>query len=252
QRIERGCAAGWRRSRLDLIALAVGAVILAVNIAVGGLKQTPIEGQTLALAFYVLLAPIALWLGGTLLVIRGLLGLLVRRTGPERPRPLSTWLGTALRWLGRRPARTGVALVLGALAVAFGTDVVAFVGTYTEAQRVDARTGFGADLRLVPPVGAGTAAPPANPGIAAVSPVRMIPARIGTDRKNILAFDPATYRQTATEAPRILAGQGLDAVTRDPKVALIAAELAEGLLLDPDDTVTLTLYPDDASRTQNL
>jgi putative ABC transport system permease protein len=250
RRMERGWAPGWRRSRLDLIALAVGAVILAVTVVTGGLRQTPIEGQTLALAFYVLLAPIALWFGVTLLIIRGLLALLARRTRPERSRPLSSWAGTALRWLGRRPARTGVALVLGALAVAFGTNVVTFVATYRQAQLADREAAFGSDLRLTPPVD--PAPPPSHPGIAATTPIRLVPARVGTDRKTIRAIDPVTYRSTTTAPPRMLSGHGVDALTGDPSAVVVAAEIADGFSLSVGDTVTLTIFPDDASRTQNL
>ena len=57
----------WLRARLDLVAIAVGVAILAIDAASGGLHQTPIQGPSVALSFYVLLAPIALWLGLTLL-----------------------------------------------------------------------------------------------------------------------------------------------------------------------------------------
>jgi hypothetical protein len=80
-----GWAPRWRRARLDLLALTVGILILAGNVLAGGLRQTPIEAATLALSFYVLLAPIALWLGVILLVapeIEDLFGLQVGDTLP--------------------------------------------------------------------------------------------------------------------------------------------------------------------------
>ena len=49
-----------------------------------------------------------------------------RRSRPERNQPLPSWLGAAVRWLGRRPAGAARALAIGALAVAFGTNVLAF------------------------------------------------------------------------------------------------------------------------------
>ena len=103
--VESGRNPAWRRARLDLVALGVGALILAVNVLAGGLKQTPIEGQTLALAFYVLLAPIALWLGVTLLVVRGLLALLARQTRPGRPAGCAAGPGPrCVGWDGAPPA----------------------------------------------------------------------------------------------------------------------------------------------------
>jgi putative ABC transport system permease protein len=246
--LERGWTPRWRRSRLDLIAIAVGAGILLINLVTGGLQQVPIEGQTLALAFYVLLAPIALWLGISLLVVRGLSALLTRRAAPERARPLTTWTAAALRWLGRRPARAGVALVLGTLAVAFGANVVTFAATYEAAQRTDRQAGFGADLRIT----SDAAAPPSHPGIAAITPIRLVPARVGTDRKNILAIDPATFQQTNRIAPELLDGEGVDALRRDPQAALVHAEIADGFALGVGDTLTLTLFPDAEGNARNL
>ncbi|GAB3849639.1 ABC transporter permease [Dactylosporangium cerinum] len=254
--LERGWAPGWRRSRLDLIAIAVGACILLINLAAGGLKQVPIEGQTLALAFYVLLAPIALWLGISLLAVRGLSALLTRRTAPQRARALTTWTAAALRWLGRRPARTGVALVLGTLAVAFGTNVVTFVATYHAAQHNDRQAGFGADLRITPPDDparlGGPATTPSHPDIAAITPIRLLPARVGTDRKSVLAIDPATFPQASRVAPELLDGEGVEALRRDPQATLVHAEIADGFALGVGDTLTLTLFPDAEGDARNL
>ncbi len=259
QVLERGWTPRWRTARLDLIAIAVGVFILLVNVLAGGLKQVPIEGQVLALAFYVLLAPIALWLGVNLLVIRGLSSWLTRRTAPERARPLTTWTAAALRWLGRRPARTGVALVLGTLAIAFGANVVTFVATYDAAQRNDRQAGFGADLRITPPGGeneptspARPVATPSHPGIAAITPIRLVPARVGSDRKSIMAIDPATYQQANRIDPEILDGEGVAALRRDPQAALVHAEIADGFGLSIGDTLTLTLFPDAEGDAHNL
>jgi putative ABC transport system permease protein len=247
--LERGWAPRWRRSRLDLVAIAAGAAILLVNLAAGGLKQVPIEGQVLALAFYVLLAPIALWLGISLLAVRGLGALLARRTAPERSRPLTTWTAAAFRWLGRRPARTGVALVLGTLAVAFGANVVTFVATYEAAQRNDLQAGFGADLRIASDT---AAAPPSHPGIAAITPIRLLPARVGTDRKSILAIDPATFQRASRMDPELLDGEGVEALRRDAQATLVHAEIADGFALGVGDTLTLTLFPDAEGNARNL
>ncbi len=48
--LERGWSPVWRRARLDLVAVGAGVAILAVNVASGGLQQSPIEGPSLALA----------------------------------------------------------------------------------------------------------------------------------------------------------------------------------------------------------
>jgi putative ABC transport system permease protein len=250
-RLEAGWNPAWRRGRWDLVALGVGILILGVNVAAGGLKQTPIEGQTLALAFYVLLAPIALWLGVILLCVRGLLALLTRQARPGRPRGLPNWPMTAVRWLGRRPARTAAALVLSALAVAFGTSVTAFTDTYQAARTNDQVSALGSDLRLTPPADT-TAPPPPIPGVAVTSPVWEVPARVGTDRKTISAIDLASYRQALTAPARMLSGQAVDGLAGEPGGVLINKELADGFSVAPGDFLPVTVFPDDPSRTRLL
>jgi len=240
----------WLRSRLDVTLLVVGAAILGGNILIGGLQPTPVEGQTVALSFYVLLAPLTLWVGATLLVVRGLLALLVRRSRPERVAPLTSWPATVLRWLGRRPVRTSGAVVLGALAVAFGTEVATFVATYGQAEQADARAAFGADLRLTP-TDARQAPSALGPGVAAVTPIRTIPGRAGPDRKNILAIDVGSYGAVAI-SPQITRGAGVGALATDRSGVLIADEVARGFQLGPGDTLPVTLFPDDRDASQKL
>lgn len=239
-----------RGIRLELILIGVAALVIGVNLFTGGLRQAPIEGQTLALAFYVLLAPIALWLGVTLLLIRGLRALLTRWT--RRPRPLRNWTATAVRWLGRRPARTGTALVLGALAVGFGTYVVTFAATYQAARQADTKAAFGSDLRLTPSADPLAAPPAPGPDITSTTPIREIPSRVGTDRKNVMAVDMATYRQTATMAPTIISGRGVEALAQSPNAVLVHAEISDDFGVSTGDTLTVTVFPDDANRKRNL
>jgi putative ABC transport system permease protein len=247
QRLESGWNPAWKRARLDLVALGVGVLILAVNVFAGGLKQTPIEGQTLALAFYVLLAPIALWLGVTLLVVRGVFAVLTRQGRAGRTKGLGSWPGTAVRWLGRRPARTAAALVLTALAVAFGTTVAAFTDTYQAARTNDQVSALGSDLRLTPPVDA-PGPPPPIAGVTVTSPVWEVPARVGNDRKTISALDVASYQQTVTAPAHMLSGEAVAALSADPAAVLINKELADGFSVGPGDFLPVTIFPDDPSR----
>ena len=249
--LDRGWSPVWRRARLDLLALVLGIAILAVNFLAGGLRPVPIEGPALALSFYVLLAPLALWVGASLLVIRGLLALLALRARPERARPLPSWEGACLRWLGRRPAHTARALAIGTLAVAFGTELLAFAATYQTAKEADALAAIGSDLRLT----AGNprfVLPPLGPEVAAVTPIRLVPARVDTDRKTILAIDPTSYAATATSAPRMVAGKGLDGLLEDPNGVLIHSEIAKEFELGPGDPAPLTIFPDDFENAREM
>jgi putative ABC transport system permease protein len=250
--LESGWNPLWRRAKLDLVAIGVGAAILAINLAGGGLKQSPQRGPSVALSFYVLLAPIALWIGLTLLAVRGLLAVSERRFRPESGRPLPSWRGAALRWLGRRPARTAVAVVLGALAVAFATEVVSFVGTYQSAKRADTHAAFGSDLRLTPePSDLPPPPPKLGPHVAAVTPIRYVGVRAGTDRKTVMTIDPATYEPATAVAPRVIEGGGLPELARQPNGVLVAKEVAADYEVHTGDPLPLTLFPDDPEVKRN-
>jgi putative ABC transport system permease protein len=250
--LERRWAPAWLRARLDIVAIAVGLAILVLFVRSGGLKQTPIEGQTVVLSFYLLLAPIALWLGCTLLIFRGMLALFLNRSQPDRARPLRSWNQAARVWLARRPARTAVAMVLAALAVAFGTQVVTFVATYQAAKQADAQAAFGSDLRLTPAVADSLITlPPLGPDVVGASSFHLIPAQAGTDRKTILGIDAGSFSQATTRTPTMLSGQGIAALASDPSGILVAKEIAQDFSVRPGDTLTLTTFPDDLDKSRN-
>lgn len=253
--LERGWRPLWLRACLDLVAIGIGLAILGVDAAAGGLKTTPIEAAqelTLALSFYVLLAPIFLWVGLSLLAVRILLAISRRLTSPDRARPLTSWRAAALRWLGRRPARTGIALVLGVLAIAFGTEVVTFVATYGDAKEADAQAAFGSDLRITPGDPINTLPKDLGSAVSSVSPIREVPARAESDRKTILAIDLATYGNTATVGPRMIEGSGVDALAQDPHGILVAKEVVTDFAVGVGDNMPLTLFPDDQDLSRNL
>ena len=252
--LELGWRPLWLRSYLDLVSIVAGITILGINLLSGGLHQTPIaasQGSTLGLSFYVLLAPIMLWLGLTLLATRLMLMGLRGLTLPNRSRPLQSWRGAMLRWFGRRPARTGTAMVLGALAVAFGVEVVTFVATYESAKQADARAAFGSDLRLTPgdPL---YKLPQLGGDVSSSTPIREVPVRAGSDRKTVLAIDLRSYAGAMTASPSIVAGEGLSALARDPSAVLVAEEIATDFAVAPGDSLPLTFFPDDQDKSRNI
>jgi len=249
--LERGWTPLWKRAHLDLIFIALGLIVLGINRLAGGLSQTPIEGTSLALSFYVLLAPIFLWLGVTFLAVRVVLAILSRRAQRGQPEPLASWRAAATRWTGRRPARMAVALMLGALAVAFGTQVLTFAATYRTAKVTDAQAALGSDMRITPndPT---NKLPAIGSQITAISPFRLVPAQAGSDRKTIMAIDLSSYPAVSTMAPRILQGQGPQALANDPLGVLLLKELAVDFEVGPGDTLPITIYPDDFEKSTNL
>jgi putative ABC transport system permease protein len=165
---------------------------------------------------------------------------------------LTSWPATALRWLGRRPARTATALLLGALAIAFGTEVATFTATFRTAKQADARAAFGADLRLELATDVPQALPDLGPEVVATTPLRYVPSRAGSDRTTILAVDVGTYGAAATSSPQIVRGRGLDALATDPKGVIVAQEIASLFAVTPGDTLPVTIFPDDLDLSRKL
>jgi len=244
----------WRRRKLDLVALAVGVVVLVVNVATGGFRNVPSEGQTLGLSFYLLLAPIALWVGFALLGLRGASWWLARATRPERARPLGSWPGASLRWLGRRPGRTTATAVIGVLAVAFGTNLLSFVHTYDVAKRTEAALSVGADLRITPASTMPPVVPPlSTPGIAASTPVRVVTLTVGTDKRTAYAIDPATFAATVPVGPVDAKGRTVDRrlLNGNPAAVLISTGFAKDFNVSVGDPVNVGL-PDGRGGTRNV
>ena len=241
----------WRRGWLDILFILIGVGILVLNIFSGGLRPGAIEGPSLALSFYVLLAPVLVWLGATLLVIRLLLVLLAKSSRPDRASALGSWQGAAWRWLGRRPAHTGRALAIGALAVAFGAEVLTFSATYQTAKQTDVEAALGSDLRLTP-IDPKNKLPDLGPAIAATSPIQIVPARVDSDRKVILAIDLANFSKSLTTQPRMVAGAGIEGLVADPNGVLINSEIAKDYELKVGDKLPLTTFPDDYENSTEM
>ena len=247
---------GWKRARLDIVALVIGGLILAGNALAGGLRlsylDTDHHAQALALSFYVMLAPIAIWLGGTLLSIRAGLAILTHLTAPDRPKPLSSWPGAATRWLGRRPARIAVALTLGTMAVAFGAEVVTFTATYRSAKQADSRAGSGqisdSRLRQTSPSRCRRSALTSRRRRRSASCRR----RAGSDRKTIMAVDPRTYGEATIATPRIIDGSGVPGLAKDPNAVVVSEEIKASSSLAIGDTMPVTVFPDDLGQSRQL
>jgi len=244
----------WRRRRLDLVAIGVGIGVLILNYVSGGFRAASTEGQTLSLSFYLLLAPMALWVGFALLGIRVVTWWLRRATRPQRARPLGTWPGAALRFLGRRPGRSAATALIGVMAVAFGTNLLSFVHTYDVAKRAEASLSIGADLRITPAQSNPPPVPPLqSPDIAASTPVRIVSIAVGTDKRVGYAVDPATFVATVPAGPIDAAGGPVDrtALATDPSAVLISATFAKDFNVAVGDPVNVGL-PDGQGATRTV
>ncbi|GAC1574049.1 MAG: hypothetical protein NVS3B24_00740 [Candidatus Dormibacteria bacterium] len=248
----------WMRVRLDFVFLAAAAVVGGVTALTGGYKPTPVEGQSVSLSFYVLLAPLFFWLGATLLAVRLLL-LGMRRLparGPRHPQP-AHHLGVRILWVGirRRPHALASGVVALSLAVAFGVSLGIFTSTYQAEKLADARFVVGGDVRVTPAAGAvpvaGALATPLLdqlrvPGVRAVTPVNQTSSAIvGTDKRALMAIDPRTFGAVADFKPGFLlsssAQVAMQKLAADPNSALVDVELAKTFNIQIGDPVKLQL-----------
>jgi putative ABC transport system permease protein len=240
----------WARARLDLIFIVLSAVIEGVTLLGGGFRPTAAEGQSLSLSFYTLLAPVFLWIGLTLLLVRFVLAGLRRRAA----RPARSFGpvvgGLARRALARRTGPFAAGLIALALAVAFGTSLALFISTYDAHQRSDARLVVGGDVRVTP----GSTSPHALadtawlslPGVAEVTGVVSVPdALVGNDKRALIGIDPQGFTRVAAPPDAFFpdggAAAALDALRADPSAVLISDELARTFNILPGDTVAIRL-----------
>jgi putative ABC transport system permease protein len=243
----------WLRFRLDVALLGAAAVVGLVTWLSGGYQPAPAaEAQSVSLSFYLLLAPAFLWIGATLLAVRGLLAtarrLSTRVSTETFKRRLVT--RTALLSVLRRPRAASSGIIALSLAVAFGMSIALFVRTYQAEKLTDARFVNGADVRVTPstgqPVPANFAATLTVPGVRGVSPaISTNSVLVGTEKRALVAIDPSTFPTVAQINPSFLTGitpdQALAALSSDPSAVLIDNEVARTFNIQVGDHVRVQL-----------
>jgi putative ABC transport system permease protein len=225
----------WARLYLDLIALVAAGVVYYL---VGGSGVHPVlnaEGNpTVSLALTSFVAPLLLWIGGTLALLRLTARLL---SGGRFAALLGRIFGAggeiAARSLTSRSATASRAIVLLALAMSFATSTLTFDATYRQQQRVDAALTLGADLKAVPTgtVDASVAASVAGPDVAAVSPFVDRVVYVGSEAQDLLAIDPASLPGVATLSDSFFQGStsaaAMQALASQPDAIFVSAETAK-------------------------
>jgi putative ABC transport system permease protein len=240
----------WLRLRLDFAFLAAAALVWLVTALSGGFKPTSAEGQSVSLSFYTLLAPLLGWLGVTLLSVRLLLlaGRRLPRSGSGGFGRLTA--GALRRSVQRRSPALASGVIAVALAVAFGSSLALLVATYDAEKQADARFVTGSDIRVTP---SALTAPTAAfsdslkvGGVTAVTPLAQTSsALVGTDKRSLVAVDPAGYSQVASLPDSffsgISAGSAMSALGSDPAALLVSVELARTFDVRPGDQVKVQL-----------
>jgi putative ABC transport system permease protein len=246
QELQRSRPPMWQRLFLDLVALAGG---VAVYVIAGGAGVHPVlsaEGNpTVTLALTSFVAPLLLWAGGALLLLR-VVGALLRRSG-RLAGVLRRLLGPGGDLAGRsliaRAAATSRGIVVLALAVGFATSVLIFDATYRQQQRIDAELTLGADLKATP-ASATTSAAVAHltgPGVSRATPFVDRVVYVGPEAQDLLAIDAVTLPAVAPLADSFFAGStavgAIDALRGRPDAILVSSETAKDYSIVPGDRI---------------
>ncbi len=245
----------WVRWRLDLWLLVTAAVVEAITYLSGGFRPRLAEatqGEALSLSFYMLLAPLAAWLGAILLGVRFCLIAAGHLPSPQGGRFGPLVSGVLRRSLKRRPAGLAIGIIAVGLAQAFGASIAIFVATYHAEKEADARFVVGSDLRVTPsplnPQPAGFAAQLAQvPGVVGVTPVmfHIQNATLGNDLKDLAAVDAASLERTAYLHDSFFldgsAAAAMSAIKSDPAAVLIDSELARDANIQNGDALKVQL-----------
>src|SRR5439155_26130724 len=238
----------WQRLYLDLIALAVSALVYWLTARTGfSAVVNPDSNPTLSLSVYMFLAPALLWLGATLLLVR-LRGGIFARLAPRRAdRPAEFLLASAAR---RSPA-INRGLVIVTLLLAFAVNLGLCAATYDREAHVDAQLQIGADV-----VASGAAgiepAVARVPGVAGTTAVEHTYAYVGPDLQDTFGIDPATFtRGTSLRDSYFLGGsaaQILERLRTTPDGVLVSRETISDYSLRLSDLLKLRVL-DRASGT---
>ena len=247
QELQRASSPLWQRLYLDVLAISAAAIVYLVI----GSSIHPVIGAegnpTVTIALTSFLAPLLLWTGGTLLLLR------LSQRAMTRSGRLAGWLERILgpggelagRSLTARAGAASRAIVVLALSVSFATSVLIFDATYRQQQRVDAELTLGADLKIVPtqPTDAPAVAGLAGPGISTVTPFVDRIVYVGSEAQDLLAIDPNTLPQVSTLADTFFKGiSGADAMAAlrsQPDGHLVSAETAKDYSIVPGDRVRI-------------
>ena len=251
--IGRGRTPIWQRLYLDVIVLAIAAVMFWRTASTGYQLVLAPEGvpQT-AVSYEAFLAPLGLWLGAALLTAR------LWNMGLAHGRYVLAWLlrpvakelaSVVAHSIGRQRTGQTRGVVLVALALAFATSTAIFNTTYNAQAQVDAELTNGADVQVR---GTSTAPPSGQlaqltelPNVSAAVAMQHRFAYVGADLQDLFGIDPATIGQVTHLANAFFANGDaqatLAALAAQPNGVLVSEETMQDFQLQLGDTVNLRL-----------
>lgn len=251
QAVRRMGAPLWQRFYLDFILLIIAGAVFWRNAAGGYQLVLAPEGVAKAsIQFEAFLAPLALWLGGTLLALRLMRVLLQRGVLSRLLRPVSGRLSQIVAAaLERQGPLLGRGAALVALAAAFALSTSIFNATYNDQARVDAVLTNGADVTVTgnaaAPAGPQLASLKAIPGVADAQPMTHRFAYVGADLQDIYGIDPAHFTNvshlSSSYFKDVTATQALAKLTARPDALFVSQETVNDYNLSLGDAVRLRL-----------
>ncbi|MDB5054406.1 MAG: transporter permease [Bacilli bacterium] len=243
----------WRRYYLDITFLALSAISFwrvastsyKLVLAPEGVVQTSVNYE----AF---IAPLGLWIGGSLLLMRLWLVSLERGNMIFAfvLRPVVGGLSHIISSsLSRQKALVTRGIILVSLTFSFAVSTAVFNTTYNVQSLADAELTNGADVTIT----GSTASPPSNklselqamPGISAIQPMQHRFAYVGNDLQDLYGIDPQHIGEVSTISNAFF-GNGdakatLSALANVPDGILISEETMNDYQLHPGDRVNLRL-----------
>ena len=246
----------WRLLAIDFLILAVVAGVEWYERRHGGfegVRGSVYYGRAVSLQMHLVIVPIGIWIGGVLV-----LGRVVERVFAYLPLPRRRRFGRPLRGLLTRSIRrrswaAASAVIMIGLIVALGTSVASFNASYNQAKARDARFVVGSDVRVTPAPISALDHPPQYadklevPGIQTVTPVvygllnALVESETNEDAGNMVAIDPAAFRQVAplidTDFIGTTAASAMDDLQRQPGGVFLNEELADRLDVEAGDEV---------------
>ncbi|MER3438160.1 MAG: ABC transporter permease [Chloroflexota bacterium] len=251
--VRREASPWWERSGLDVGLLTVAAFVYWQLKRSGYQIVLAPEGiPHVSVAYSSLLAPLFLWAGSALLIMRFSRLLLRNRGGIAIPvlRLLSGHFALIIAAsLSRQRKRLATGLVLVALALAYAASTAIFNATYERQSLLDAELSNGADVTISggPGVDLGRyeTAIAQVPGVQAVVPMLHRFAYVGADLQDLYGIDPTNLQRATRLANSFFVGmtanQALHLLTQIPDGIFVSPETVSDFQLMPGDMLKLRL-----------
>ena len=251
QSVPRHSTPLWQKLYLDVLLLALAALVFWRSASSGYQLVLAPEGVAKAsIQAEAFVAPMACWLGGTLLALRLMDVLLRRKVLSRLLRPISGRMADVVAAALERQAvllRRGAALVT--LAVSFAVSTAIFNATYNDQARVDAVLTNGADVTVTggpsAPAGLRLAALRTLPGVADAQPLMHRFAYVGADLQDIFGINAAHFTDVSRLSnpyfKDMTATQALAKLQATPNAVFVSQETVNDYNLSLGDTVRLRL-----------